>query len=251
MHGINVLVTRPAHQAGALCTGIEAAGGHALRQPLQQIKAPQDVPAALQGLAWAQTAGDVIFTSANAVNRAWQLQPELHLRGRLVAVGQSTARILESRTGRSVVIPQTEYSGKGILALPIFTRPQGCQVALVTGEGGRRYLPETLVARGASVQTVCVYRRLPVAVTAQRLRVLLETCDIAVITSGGGLEHLVAVTPHAQRQQLFALQLVVPSQRVVKRALDLGFTAKPLRPSRMEDAAIVAALLRWAKDHYK
>lgn len=243
--GLRVLVTRPAHQAGTLCDAIERAGGVALRQPLLRIEAPQDIAAARRGLARAQTADDVIFTSANAVWRAWDTLAQLQLAGRLFAVGRASGCVLEAKTARPVHVPQADYSGTGLLAMPEFASPQGRRIALVTGEGGRRYLPDTLAARGADVQQVRVYRRVAVTIEPQTMAALLHESDVLVVTSGGALQHLVNATSQDLRAQLYSRPLVVPSARVVKRAAGMGFASGLLRPARMDNDAIVAALLRW------
>lgn len=246
LSGLRVLVTRPAHQAGPLCRAIEAAGGHALHQPLLKMAAPNDLAAAELGLAQAADAQDLIFTSANAVDWAWQLVPSWSPQGRAFAVGLGTARALEQRLRRDVRIPAADYSSEGVLALPEMQQPQGRTISLITGEGGRGMMADVLPQRGAQVQVVAVYRRETLPLARHRLSALLSEADVIFVSSGGSLQHLVDITPIGQRKSLFKLQLVVSSSRVLKLALELGFLRSPLVPARMQDDAIVATLQDWS-----
>lgn len=242
--GLRVWVTRPAHQADSLCAAIENAGGHALRQPLLAIEDPADPESARAGLAEAEAADDLIFTSTNAVVSAWRLRPGFTPRGRLSAVGRATAAALETAAERPVAVPESGHTSEDVLAMTVFAAPVGRRVSVVTGEGGRGRIQTVLAKRGATVDEVAVYGRRAVPLARGRLQALLDESDAIVITSGEALSHLAAITPDALMPTLRARQLVVPSSRVLKLAEDLEFTNAPLRPERMEEAALVDALAR-------
>ena len=243
--GLRVLVTRPAHQAEALCAAIDAAGGHALRQPLLSIKGPangDDVAKVSADLAQATDADDLIFTSANAVDWAWQIDPRWRPSGRAFAVGRATARALTEKIPGNVHAPDSEFSSAGLLALPELAAPETRKIAIITGEDGRQELAQTLKSRDALVTTIAVYRRENVSVQRARLQALLGEVDVIFISSGQSLQHLLSIAPATIRNKLLQLQLVVPSSRVVKLALELGFSRTPLHPARMQNDAIVATL---------
>jgi len=245
LHGLRVLVTRPPAQAEGLCRAIEAAGGHALRQPLLDIEAPSDPELARERLAAASEAGLAIFTSANAVAWAMRLEPDWSPAGRLAAVGRATAEAMAAHDLGPVLVPERDYSSEGLLQRPELAGPIVGRAALITGEGGRRLLADTLRERGAQMIEAAVYRRVRVPVPRHRLSAVLAESDVLVVTSGEALSHLVAITPPALAGSLYARQLVVPSERVLQLARRLGFQRHPLRPDRMDDAALVAALERW------
>lgn len=245
LRGLRVLVTRPAHQAGPLCAAIEAAGGHALRQPLMAIKAPQNLRAAQTALASLAGADAVIFTSVNAVEWAQELAPGWRCTGEVYAVGQATARAIGQRLAVTATTPVQDYSSEGLLALPGLAQPQGRQFGIITGELGRQTLAQNLQARGARVHTAAVYRRENIAVARARLQALLGEADAAFISSGQALAHLHHLTPVALKPKLNKLQLVVPSSRVVKLALALGFSHAPLVPHQIQDDAVVTTLKDW------
>lgn len=244
LSGLRVWVTRPVAQAEALCEAIEAAGGHALRQALLAIEPPTDPVRADRSLTSAVEAEDLIFTSANAVAGAWHIQPDFRPTGALAAVGAATAAALRQVARREVLAPDADTTSEGLLALPRFAQPTGRRVAIIGGEGGRQTLADTLAQRGAEVSKVAVYRRQPVTPSRPRLQALVAEADVIVVTSGEALAHLAAITPPALWPDLRGRQLVVPSERVLKRAQDLGFNTMPLRPPRMDDAAILETLAR-------
>lgn len=245
LNGLRVWVTRPAHQAGGLAAAIEAAGGEALSEPLLTIEPPADRDAARRELAAAGEADIVVFTSANAVAGAWALQPDWTPRGRLAAIGAATAEALRERAGAAVLTPD-DYTSEGLLALADLRDVAGRRLAIVGGEGGRRYLDEVLAERGARMVRAAVYRRGRVAIPPPRLRTLLQSADAIVITSGEALEHLTSITPAELRPRLHGRQLVVPSARVLQQALDLGFTQPPPRVAAMCAEAVIAALAQGA-----
>lgn len=247
LNGLRVLVTRPAHQAESLCAAIDAAGGHALRQPLLAIQGANDPAQVATQLAQSSDAFALIFTSTNAVDWAWKTLPEWRPQAIMFAVGQATAEVLREHVGDCVCEPEADYSSEGLLALPELAEPKGQRVALITGEDGRQKLAQTLSARGAQVSVVAVYRRKSVSVPRARLAALLDEVDVVFVSSTQSLEHLHSLTPAALRGRLYQLQLVVPSARVVKRALELGFTREPIYPTRMQEASIVASLQQCAQ----
>lgn len=255
LSGVRVLVTRPAQQAGALCDLIESAGGHCLRQPLFSIEPAADPAALRQAMTRAEDADWLIFTSANAVEQAWAVAPDWRPRGRLAAIGQATAAALRDQScladDREVILPESDFRSEGLLALPAMQDLDGQRVALVTGEGGRGALAEAILARGGQVERLAVYRRLPCPVASDRMQALLGEADIAVLTSGESVSRLVQLSPPGMDGQLRQLQLVVPSNRVLKMALDFGFEHRPLLPEKVNNESILAVLIRWAEQGFR
>lgn len=247
LRGMRVWVTRPAHQADGLCAAIEQAGGHAFRQPLLAIEGPSDPDAACRGLAAAEQADALVFTSTNAVAGAWRLNPDFAPRGGLSAIGGATAAALENAAKRPVTKPEHGDTSEDLLALPCFTQPAGRHVAVVTGENGRGRIQSVLAEQGGVVTEAAVYRRCRVPLARDRLQVLLAESDAIVITSGEALSHLAAICPNGLLPTLQSQQLVVPSARVLKLAASLDFKVPPVRPDRMEESALVATLAELAQ----
>jgi uroporphyrinogen-III synthase len=238
--GLRVLVTRPAHQAQALCRLIQAAGGRALRLPLLSIQArPASEIAA--GVRAARADELWIFTSANAARTA---APQLAGRwpAQVLAAGAATAAALCEQGCHGVVAPADSRGSESLLALPALREIAGRRVRLFTGDNALPRLKEALRARGALVEELAVYRRVPVAHPPVTVRAMLDQTDVAIVSSAEALEHLVRLTPAPSRARLWALQLALPSARVVEKARALGFAKTPWVPARVTDAAYVELL---------
>ena len=117
-------------------------------------------------------------------------------------------------------------------------------MVIVKGEGGRDALARALAERGAEVEPIDTYRRLPpdqdVAAFLDRHR---DDLDIAIVTSGEALQALVE---RARGEQVRDLPLVLPSERVRAQARALGLHGPVELPGRMSDAALAEAAARLA-----
>lgn len=242
MQGLRVLVTRPAAQAESLCQLLTARGADVQLLPLQTI-APARQPAALaRALETARDAEAWIFTSVNAVEHARALLSPPWPRA--IAVGAATAAALE-RLGVAVALPAERYDSEGLLAMPELQQVAGRRYALIAGEGGRTLIADTLRARGAEVTRLEVYRRIDLPYPPEQVAAALAVADVAIVSNGEGLAHLARLLPDAARDTLRRLQLVVPSQRVVEQARQLGVLTTPLVPERVADASYVRCLEAW------
>ncbi|MGH8455018.1 MAG: uroporphyrinogen-III synthase, partial [Nevskiales bacterium] len=177
----------------------------------------------------------------NAVQQGLALTPAgARWPTRRVCIGAATARALDEAGLGKGLAPDGGSSSEDVLALPPLQNLRGQRVLMVKGEGGRDLLPRTLVSRGAQVEQAEVYRRVPAEIKPKQLEALVSEIDAIVVTSGEALEHLASLA--SQRSTLFAAQLVVPSQRVVQMAQDLGFICTPLIPAHISDQDILEAL---------
>lgn len=245
LRGCRVWLTRPSHQTREWAATLEAAGATAVCQPLLEIEPPADVDAARRGLARAESADLVLATSRNAVREAWRLRPDFTPGGTLYGVGASSAAALESASGRVVERPVGGFTSEQLLALDSLADLAGRRAALLSGEGGRTAIADTLRERGARVDKIALYRRWPVTIAPARLAELLARVDAVVVTSGEALAHLLALAAGDNRAALAATRLVAPSTRVVQQAdHGLGWTRAPVVVDRMSGDGVVAALAR-------
>ncbi len=95
LEGLRVLVTRPAHQSGALAALIESRGGTAIRLPVIEILPARDRDAAGALMGGLEAFSLVIFISANAVREGLALVDRVPRRARVAAVGEASAAALE------------------------------------------------------------------------------------------------------------------------------------------------------------
>lgn len=242
LRGLRVLVTRPAHQAGGLCQRLEAEGAEAARLPLFTIEPIGEAALHAQRLTEAQAYDGWIFTSTNAVRIAAELHPGPWPTS--YAVGAATAAALEALARGGVIAPAAGSSSEALLDRAEFAQISGQRFLIVTGEDGRDLLQTTLAARGASVETLALYRRRSVEHDAHRVIAEVELADAVVLTSGEALDRLWALTPSVSHASLLSRTVVVPSARVQDKARELGFAA-PLVPETVSDEAIVRCLLSW------
>lgn len=246
LKGRGILVTRPAHQAEALCALIEEAGGVPLRLPALEILPPAD-PAEVQvGLARLGEYDLAIFVSANAVRftlaalvpRSWPQSVEI------AAVGAATARALQERGLTVAHCPEHEFTSEALLALPDLQRMQGKRVLILRGDGGRGHLRETLTARGAQVDYLEVYRRARPDTDPAPWLARLAAGEIAavLITSNESLRSLLAIVGTLGLEQLRATPLIVGNARTRELARELGIDGAVTVAADATDAAMVAAL---------
>lgn len=247
LDGLTVLVARPAAQAEALCVLIEQAGGRALRLPLFAIAAVADPAAVALRLRAARTFDRWLFTSSNAVDHAALLQPPPW--PPLAAVGAVTAAALQRLTGQAVVAPDAGDGADALLGHPALQSVAGQRLLIVTGEQTLPVLEAGLRERGAEVEVLAVYRRIAVAHAPDAVAEMIAAADAAIVPSGEALARLVAIAPDEAQQKLKALQLALPSPRVVETARVLGFIRKPLLPLRVSDAAYLEVLSRHRSGH--
>jgi len=243
LKGVRVLVTRPAHQADALCRLIEEAGGEAARLPMLSIEPAGDAAALSARLDAANSADGWIFTSGNAVRTvlSWKLATENW--PPLFAIGPATAGVLEKAGHAGVVFPATGSSSEALLTVPQLQEAAGKRYAIITGKDGLSLLADTLSARGAEVETLEVYQRVPLQHDEARVEAEIAMADAIVISSGESLEQLWELTPESLHTLLRRRPLVLPSERVAGRARELGFETVEI-VEHFGDEGWVEALVR-------
>ena len=248
--GLSVLVTRPAHQADALCDLIAAAQGRPIRFPTLEILGPADKPATVAALAAARRADLLVFVSANAVQYAFPLLPdELPLDLSIAAIGAATARALDDVGLPATLVPQ-RMDSEGLLALPALQSIAGRQVLVLRGNGGRELIADTLRERGAEVTQIEVYRRQ----RPQRVfgvQNLLQGWDrlvgVVIATSAAILDNLFVLLGDEGAARLRETPLIVVSERLAEHAAGRGCRVVHVARSA-RDADLVAALCKLVED---
>ena len=243
LKGARVLVTRPSHQAENLSRLIEQHGGIAVRLPTVAIIECDNLLAIQKKLANLDEFQWLIFVSSNAVNFALKAnggkiaQPK---KLRLGAIGKATANAL-AVAGLSVdLLPEPPYNSEALLALPDMQDIEGQRVLIVRGEGGREELANILRHRGASVHYLNVYKRTIPSITNDELISLLEQkkLDVITATSGEILQNLLIILGVEHHRQLFALPLVVVSDRIKQLAVEMGFKQIAVASSPSDEAIL-------------
>jgi uroporphyrinogen-III synthase len=223
-----VLVTRPREQATALAVLIREAGGEPILFPAIDIASPAD-PNPFFGMADRLEQFDLaIFISPTAVQKAFELLQARHPGRewpghlRVAAIGSGSARELERRGFKSVLVPPGDADSEALLASPGLGDVHGKSIVVFRGEGGRELLGDTLAARGARVEYAECYRRARPVVSATEPEWARDALDAVTVSSGEGLANLDALLRAWRRDWLRESPLFVPHARVAAQAARLG-----------------------------
>lgn len=239
LDGWQVLVLRPSAECSGLRRRLAALGARLhCSAPWRIVPAPEQVDSlnrAMRLPLW-------VVTSPNAVRCAAGLLDLSDFHGLALAVGPGTARALRRAGVARVRHPEGRFDSEGLLAQPELAAAH--RVALLTGVGGRGVLDRELTRRGAGVERVDVYRRVPRRWTPRALqavrslpqpRVLLLS-SVEALHSGGS----------ALAAALSGFAVIAASPRVAEAARQ-----QALRVMSVADSASADSLLRALQRHAK
>ena len=278
LDGLGVLVTRPAHQAGDLCRELARRGAVPARFPVIEIE-PTALRADERRLRGAIADADiVVFVSSNAVhalrevsgcmptsrpnatNAPNSLNSQKSAIPAIAAIGAATRNALADIGLAATIVPESGYGSEALLALPAFSADAlpGRRVAIVKGEGGREGLARTLLARGAFVDELPLYRRVrpsidPTVAAAVVAKGRRGDIGIVTLTSGDGarnfFEIVTTTTGDRGRDWLVETNYAVLSRRIAGVALALGVAGPLVVAHEASDAGLISAILAWWRDH--
>ncbi len=246
--GRTIVVTRPAEQAQHMAELIRAQGGKPLLFPVLEIvdindlKPLNDIIDRLEQFNWA------IFISPNAVRKAINLiraRRSLPDTLKLAAIGRGSTRELRDLGITDVVAPTTRFDSENLLALPQFADIQGQKIVIFRGDGGREFLGDTLIERGALIEYAECYRRArPDASSAVLLRHWARNELSAItVTSVEGLHNLYDMVGKLARQWLMTTPLFVPHERIAEAARSMGLESVHVTPQG--DEGMVESMAHW------
>jgi uroporphyrinogen-III synthase len=242
LQGRTVVVTRPAEQAGDLIAALAQAGAVPLAFPTLAIEPRTLTPQDRQKILDLDQYRAVICVSPNAarlgLDALADYWPQWPVRQLWFAVGPATGAAMQG-WGLPVTVAQQGATSETLLDDPQLQRVAGERILILRGEGGREILADTLRERGARVDYLELYRRVPPAIDPAPLWAALDRqpSPILTVTSGDGLRNLMAVADkHLNR--LRQCPLVVISGRLAEFARQQGFSmvwlaASPATPDIM------------------
>ncbi|HEU4663507.1 MAG TPA: uroporphyrinogen-III synthase [Dokdonella sp.] len=238
--GASVVVTRP--DGAALRASARRLGACALALPglgLRALPAPR-VRGAFDR--W-------IFTSPAAVRFALGRDAPIRVPARAVvfAIGGGTRAAL-ARHGIAAAVPERSDS-EGLLALPALRDVRGRRVALVGAPGGRDLIAPALRTRGALVEPIHVYRRVPPRLTRRHFDALAAAGDplVTLLSSGEALANIVALLPPPLLARLRTQTIVVSSTRLAEAARSAGFETVAIAASASPRDLLAAAAASLAR----
>jgi len=205
LEGLRVAVTRAEGRGSALSDALRAEGAVVTELPLTRIEtlaaAPLDAAVArLAQYDW------VLLTSVNAVQHLAAAMDRADVglgECRLAVVGATTAQAAEQQGWHPTLVPE-RFLAEGLLdALAARGDVEGTLVLYPAAEGARDVLPSGLRALGATVDVVPVYRSAPDVDGQVRLRELVASgaLDLITVAAPSAVDALQAALPpeHARR----------------------------------------------------
>jgi uroporphyrinogen-III synthase len=246
--GRTVVVTRPARQSGGIAAALGELGARVVEFPsIRIVPVPQPAAGAevhVDDFDW------VIYTSVNAVAFAGR-RIGVPARAQVAAIGPATAQALAQTGIRVAAQPEGSADSEGLLALPVFATPAGLRILIARGAGGRDVLRSELERRGAVIEVIDLYRRVPETPTPAaivELAMALRSGRVMVaVSSGDVLRALMQITPAALDAGLRTATLVVPGPRVAAVARELGWQGALVESAGAEDAAMVRAIVEQSR----
>jgi uroporphyrinogen-III synthase len=248
LHGIGVLVTRPALQATALVDAIEQRGGRAIRFPVIEVL-PRDAEQLRIAAAAVAKPDIVIFVSSNAVRHGLRYADG----AQTAVVGPATAAAVRDAGGDVHILPSAGFNSEGLLQHPALQEVAGQHILIVRGKSGRELLSSTLRDRGATVDTLAVYDRVQPTSDPTALAELEEQwhngdIDVVTIMSIESLRNLLRLLPATIAAELDRALLVTAASRVTREVLKRYPAARTALASQADTDAMVRAIIHNIRD---
>lgn len=221
--------------------------------PLLKIQGCTPGTDALEQLARDKSYNWLIFISANAVQYGAGAVAALTAHGStaaIAAIGRATAQKLSSLGIAVDLLPEEPAGSETLLACPQFENAAGLKCLIIRGEGGRELLADELRNRGATVDYLEVYRRVPIEIAHRHFIELSQkdSADIITMTSGASLKHLTRQLPGDIREVWLKKPIIVMGERMKQQALALGYTT--VVSTEANNQAIVDAAIALGRNRF-
>ena len=226
-----VVVTRPGEPGKRLVALLRESGCEAHHLPGMELAPVVDTGRAAGALRQYLNVDLWIVTSPNAVRFARALLGDdwpARSGPRFAAPGEATATALVAAgvARERVFLPRAGHNSEALLRLPELQQMAGRRVVILNAAGGRELLQRELAARGAAVESVHVYRRVPPRLEANTLRALERGEGFTTVwTSATAMAELQASLPAACWRNLVAGRQIVPSARLEAEVRSYGAEA--------------------------
>ncbi len=234
--GVNVIVTRPAHQTKNLADGIYAMGGHPILFPVLEIADVEDTQPLLKIIARLSEFDLAIFVSPNAVDKAMHLiqaNRTLPLNMKVAVVGKGSAAALKQFGVTDIIVPTERNDSEALLDQSELRQVKNKRVVIFRGNGGRKLLGDILIERGAILEYAeCYHRGKPNVDVAPLLTTWShDNLNAITITSSEGLHNLFDMIGQLGQQLLKTTPLFTAHERIAQKARDLGLVEIILTPA--------------------
>lgn len=224
-----VLVTRPSERGKKLVELLTQSGIFALHLPLIEIEAGRELNKLPQQLAQLNEKNYVFAVSRHAIHYAQQTLQQVGLPWRkdlvYFTVGRNSAEFFCSHLETPVLYPLSQESSEGLLARVEMQDLNNKQVLILRGNNGREYFAEQAKLRGAQVETLECYQRVPIEYNNVEQVSICQRAgiDSIVVTSSEILHYLIDFVPESEHNWLKNCQLITVSERIAKIAKKIGW----------------------------
>ena len=206
LQGRRIVVTRAREQAGDLVRALEDRGAVAVLAPVIRIQPLENLGALRAALTGLSAYRWVVFTSQNAVQVvfdrlvAWGLTPRVFATTSVAAIGTATAAALTVRGVVPALVPP-EFVAESLASALIEASGGslvGSRVLVPTAEDAREVLAVGLRDHGATVETIAVYRTVPVQTDLAPLaaEITRGRIDAVTFTSSSTVRSFVDLVGH-------------------------------------------------------
>ncbi|WP_404341534.1 uroporphyrinogen-III C-methyltransferase [Pseudoalteromonas mariniglutinosa] len=209
---MHILITRPEGKGAALAQQLQQAGYQATMSAVLELN---NLTPSGSELAPLQNADKVIFISQDAVHALHRLHPEINKAAQFYAVGQQTADAIYDTFGIRAAVPK-QHDSEGLLALKSLQDIAQNTIVIVKGLGGRTTLAKELKQRGAFLNKVVVYERLPTSDDPAKRIDHWQRIAVSgiVITSNAAVDAIFRGISATQSAWLIQSQFYVASERI-------------------------------------
>jgi uroporphyrinogen-III synthase len=194
--GVNILVTRAAHQAKEFSAKLSKLGATVMEMPLVEFTAPDSWEELDLSITRINAYDWIIFASSNAVRsfveRLAVLKgtgtacPDLaQIKARIAVIGESTAKAAHKAGLTAIFQPDSFIAEDFVANFPGYPNLSGVKILWPRTNIGRAYIEEQLAQAGASIDIAGAYKTcLPqdISVLSDQLQNIVKHKKINVIT---------------------------------------------------------------------
>lgn len=197
---MRIVLTRPRAQSEAFASRLRALGQHPILFPTIEIRPPEDPTPLHQSVEHLADYDWLIFTSANAVEAFFALQPRFPEHLRIAVIGPKTAQALQARNGPEPQEVPEEYTSEALI--PLLQVSQSTRVLIPTSDRARPNLPQALREARAQVDVITAYCTLPTWPDPLGLAELQRGVDWLTFTSPSTVENFILLLQSAHLDAL-------------------------------------------------
>ncbi|RLA06799.1 MAG: hypothetical protein DRQ51_08195 [Gammaproteobacteria bacterium] len=217
-----ILVTRSLPDGEVLSAELESLGFDVMLCPMITIKS---ITPCIENIN--KKIDMFIFISRNAVRFSYPFiknHPDF-INQNIATIGIGTSSELKLYDYQANIVPKLQNS-EGMLSLEYFKSIKNKNICIIKGEGGRKYLEQCLVKKGAIVSAINFYKRLDVKINIKsRSQIKKFNPNYVIISNFQSLQNFIK---NISRWNLHNTKIIIPSQKTLQHCKNIGLKQKNL-----------------------